>query len=173
MDGTSKVSTGYSWGVAEQSLTGWAYWKLPRGAYKVNLQYAYNGKQELLVLKDNKFQLYLSYLEINEFVDRDYLKMNHDVDFSYLEEQTWQDIPGFGRQMLLNGNAFDKLLPPSERRQAIYLSLFFYSFVMNVDKDTQYVTLRIMYRKTGRDWKEVTGSRASTTGNTEKRGISG
>jgi len=75
--------------------------------------------------------------------------------------------------MLLNGNAFDKLLPPSERRQAIYLSLFFYSFVMNVDKDTEYVTLRIMYRKTGRDWKEITGSRASTTGNTEKRGISG
>jgi len=97
LDKTSKVSTGYSWGVAEQSLTGWAYWKLPRGAYNVNLQYAYNGKQELLVLKDNKFQLYLSYLEINEFVDRDYLKMNHDVDFSYLEEKTWQDIPGFGR----------------------------------------------------------------------------
>lgn len=44
---------------------------------------------------------------------------------------------------------------------------------MNVDKDTEYVTLRIMYKKTGRDWKEITGSRASTIGNTEKRGISG
>jgi hypothetical protein len=73
--------------------------------------------------------------------------------------------------MILNGKAFSDILPPSARMSAEYVSVFFYNFILNVDKEMKYMTIRILYKKAGGEWKELIGSRGSSIGNQDRRGI--
>jgi hypothetical protein len=106
-------------------------------------------------------------------VEREKLTMKADFNFEALEAETWQDLIGFSRQIIMNGKAYEAILPPSARQNARYLMLIFYNFVLNVDKKTDYMTTRIQAKKTGGEFVELPGSRGSTWNNNVVRSLFG
>jgi len=41
--------------------------------------------------------------------------MKEDMIFETMEADKWQDVFGFGIQLVLNGKAYDKILPASAK----------------------------------------------------------
>lgn len=74
----------------------------------------------------------MTFVELNDMVEREKMQMKEDMIFETMEADKWQDVFGFGRQVILNGKAYEKILPASAKQNARYVMMLFYNFILQV-----------------------------------------
>lgn len=81
----------------------------------------------------------MTFVELNDMVEREKMVMKEDMVFEAMEADKWQDVFGFSRQMILNGKAYDKILPASGKQSARYVIMLFYNFILQVGSFQQQI----------------------------------
>jgi hypothetical protein len=61
------------------------------------MQYLFDGDAKVYEAADEKIKLSMTFVELNDMVEREKLVMKEDMVFETMEADKWQDVFGFGR----------------------------------------------------------------------------
>lgn len=82
---------------SQAANVGWAYFKLRKGEYDLNLNYIYDGKSQTIDLSRNELDFTIGYIKLPKFYEHDFIYFPKEWDLSGLQSEKWQDVKGFSR----------------------------------------------------------------------------